>query len=208
MGSTASPPGLRISLRELMMLFAAVAIGIAALKLANLWWQILVTGFALLAFTASAIVAINDRGRRQAFAIGFVIAFAIYMGLLYSMRQYGGRSAIQATVNAEFDPEIGALPTTQLLRPLFEAIVEVWYVELATGKRLRQSELGSGAKTGFSRSGGMNTPSAYSVGQIEPQREPFMIIGHCLWALLFGYAGGHFARWVYFRRLREQNATA
>jgi hypothetical protein len=44
-------------------------------------------------------------------------------------------------------------------------------------------------------------------GQI-PDHEHFMALGHCLWALLLGYAGGHFARWVYLRRRREQNAAS
>jgi len=38
----------------------------------------------------------------------------------------------------------------------------------------------------------------------SPSRDTFMMVGHCWWALLLGYAGGHFARFVYWRRIREQ----
>jgi hypothetical protein len=38
----------------------------------------------------------------------------------------------------------------------------------------------------------------------SPPREIFMPIGHSWWTLILGYAGGHFARFVYWRRFREE----
>jgi peptidoglycan hydrolase-like protein with peptidoglycan-binding domain len=36
-----------------------------------------------------------------------------------------------------------------------------------------------------------------------PPREIFMPIGHCWWAILLGFVGGHFAQYVYWRRTRD-----
>jgi hypothetical protein len=36
-----------------------------------------------------------------------------------------------------------------------------------------------------------------------PPRNNFMLIGHIWWAILFGYVGGHVARFLYVRRNGE-----
>jgi hypothetical protein len=41
-----------------------------------------------------------------------------------------------------------------------------------------------------------------------PQLWYVLPIGHYWFALLFGYLGGHFARFVYVRRMKEQAAHA
>jgi hypothetical protein len=38
-----------------------------------------------------------------------------------------------------------------------------------------------------------------------PARTDFQKVGWCLWALLFGYAGGVFARFIYARRPNTLN---
>jgi hypothetical protein len=68
----------KFTIRELVGLTAFVAVGIAALKYANAYWLTAVSTAVWLAFIAAAIVAVVDRGERQAVAIGMVIAAAVF----------------------------------------------------------------------------------------------------------------------------------
>jgi hypothetical protein len=212
MTSATQPRGIRISLREFFALVAAVAVACAALKYANEYWLAVVSLVTLVAYVAATIVALVDRGPRQVAAVGFLATMSIYAALLYARRPEGAANTLPRS-HPEFDPYNGILPTTRLMRPLFEAMSANWYVDLATGKSLNESQLPSGA-TIVSYSGGGFAPGGVAapttgfthVGEI-PAREHFMPIAHCFWALLFGYIAAKFARWVYARRLREQDAV-
>jgi uncharacterized membrane protein YgcG len=194
-----SPPALRISLRELLTLVAIVAVGCVALKYANEYWVAVISFIMILAVMAAAIIALVDRGPRQASAIGCLSALAIYAALLYACKP-------------ELDPYDGTLPTTRLMRPLFEAMSTNWYFDLANRKEVNQSQLPSGATIHYGGGGGGGifgggvappTTGFSNIGE-KPSREHFMPIAHYLWALIFGYVAARFARWVYARRVREQ----
>ncbi|MBA3483191.1 MAG: hypothetical protein H0T51_15390 [Pirellulales bacterium] len=127
----------------------------------------------------------------------------MYLALVFSMRATGDTTGIMRTYNAELSPGDGWLPTTLAVRPVYNALREDWYAD-PSGTRLRRSDLPPAVlQAGTGRLGG-----GFSYLGEFPDGQSFMMIAHCLWAMLFGYAGGHFARWVYFRRLREHNATA
>jgi hypothetical protein len=202
MTTAAQPRGLRISLRELLLLFTALFTACAALRYANVYWLVIVTLITLVGFIATAVIALIDRGPRQALAIGFVMAVGIYMTLIFCMRVTGYTSAGSVrTDNAELDPEEGSFPTTLALRPLFVSIQERWYID-PSGTPIPRSQLPPAVIASPNNGGG------YVYDQERPNRQHFMLIGHCLWALLFGYAAAKFARWVYGRRLRESPSLA
>jgi hypothetical protein len=69
---------LRVSLRELLLLLGYIALACAALKYANGWWEAAISAVALLVLMASVVIALVDRGRRQAAAIGFAAFMGIY----------------------------------------------------------------------------------------------------------------------------------
>jgi hypothetical protein len=187
----------RMSLRELLAIFTAAAIGFIALRFADQLWLAAVWFLTLAAFIAATTYVLVDRGARQALAIGFVLGAGIYLGVLYSRRSTHGNSGWVKTSNAELDPYEGSLPTTLALRPLFQAITVNWYTDKSGNRVIRDQIPPQTLVGGLSRSG-------YSyVGEV-PRREDFMRIGHCLWALLFGYAAAKFSLWVYVRRVREQ----
>jgi hypothetical protein len=204
MTTAASPPGLRFSLREFFLSVAAVAVSCAALKYANESWLSTITFFMILATMAAAIIALVDRGPRQASATGFVVAVCIYVALL------NGRSS-------EFDPYEGTLPTSQLLRPLYAVMSNTWYIDQASGKRVASSDLPpesiivtsvSGGDAAFAAGvGGGMLVRGQRTGYVQWEtvsRAHFMRIAHLLWAILFGYVAAKFARWVYAHRLRER----
>jgi hypothetical protein len=190
---------LGISLRELLILFVAFAIGFTTLTYANSWWLGAVSGVTLLAFIGAVIVALVDRGPRQAFAIGFGVGIACYIPLFLLGR--------------ETDPFTGRLPTSQLLQPMFLAVREQSYTNVRTREIIKESQIpqdalveGQGGFPTYDRITG-SLPYFRRASSI-PALEHFMPIGHCLWALLIGYLGGHFARWAYVRRLRDQDLAS
>jgi hypothetical protein len=186
------PRRFRLSLRQILTLFAAMAAACAALKYANEWWRAFAAFTVLLAFVAAVIAAIVDRGPRQAFAIGAAVAIGVYMLLLYSMNQQIDNAANWRVSNPEFEPYDGILPTTRLLRTLHSGIVEVWNVNPQTGELIKKLPPQTYGGQGF-----RNTSSVFEV----PRRNEFAAVGHCLWALAFGYAGGTFGRYAHGRRL-------
>src|SRR2546423_8694566 len=108
----------RLSLREMLVVVALVALGIVSLKYANDFWLFLVLAITFGAIVGSVIVALVDRGRRQAFAIGFTVTAVGYACVLLN----SSNSLIKS--NPEFSFGFEQFPTTRLLRCLYTAIVK------------------------------------------------------------------------------------
>jgi hypothetical protein len=199
MSAAVTPRAFRLSLRELLLLFTAIFIGCAALKYANERWAAGAMSASILGFLIATILALVDRGSKQAFAIGFAVVVATYMGLLFAMGEFSGSPGMN---HPEFHPNEGQLPTTLALRPVYAAVVQDVYAETATGKRLVASQLPKDAVVDEQASTGFTTAPYYFAG-VRPLPGHFMTVGHKLWALLLAYVGGHFARFVYARRARD-----
>ncbi|HEX5103743.1 MAG TPA: hypothetical protein VFV87_08040 [Pirellulaceae bacterium] len=180
-----SPSFLRISLLELLLLLAAVAVGCAALKYAGEVWWIVLSSALLVGFLAAAVVAVVGRGPGQARAIGFVLCVMIYMPLIW---------AAPLDTSRELDPHAGRLPTTKLLGAIFESIVSRKQVDMATGQPVANSN------SGYSGAYPPTLGYSMTLTQESPDRGQFMAIGHLLWALLLGYLGSRLAVWVDGRR--------
>jgi hypothetical protein len=181
---------MQVSLREMLTIVAFVAIGTASLKVDGLLSSIFVA-LALLLCMAMAVMAVVDRGPRQAFAIGFVICALVYGTVVFASRA------------TEFQPHAGRLPTSQLLTPLYEAIVKRTWIDGISGKELPNYQpegSGDSAVVAANRLG-------ISLSAESPGRITFMSVGHILWALVFSYAGGKFGQFTYSRRVREFDKT-
>ncbi len=177
---------MQVSLRELFILVAFVAIGTASLRLAGPLASVFIA-LALLLCMAMAVAAAVDRGMRQAFATGFVLCTMAYAILLF------------ATHSTELQLHAGRLPTSKLLSPLFEEIVNRTWVDRFSGR-----ELPNYVPTRVDRlPGEMPTAAGVRVESETPDRMTFMIVGHILWASIFGYAGGKFAQFIYARRIAD-----
>jgi len=177
----------RVSLRMLLIFVAIMALAIVSLRYASVGWQMLVWTLTLVAFVAEAIVAVVDRGPRQAFAIGFTIALLVY-GIVLMLA-----APLDAPLshNPEFNPAVGRLLTTRLLHPLYAAVADVRWYNLQSGLLVPNDNSGlSGGESG----------SANITLSEWPDRGVFASIGHLWWAFLFGCCGGWFARRVYLRR--------
>jgi hypothetical protein len=169
-----SPSAVHLSLRELLLALAFVAVACAALKHAgDVWWALLSAAL-LLAFLAAAVVAVVGRGPGQARAIGFVLCVTIYIGL-----------TITGLLNH-------GLPTFALLNAAYPVVATTEWLDLKTGRVISEEqalnadlELSVGSR------------------QLPEQRD-FFAVGHLLWAVTLGYLGSRFAGWVYARRLQRE----
>jgi hypothetical protein len=189
----------QLSLRSLLVAVAFVALTIVSLRFASEAWWTLVLTIAAIALCAAMILAIVDRGERQAFAIGFVVAMLGYGLVLQSIPK---ESTFGSQGHQEFNPDVGRLPTTLLLRPIYHLIADIKLIDFSTGKPVANAAAQVGGGLG---GGGMGSAN-YSMSE-SPPREVFMKIGHAWWAILLGVCGGLFARWVYRRRTREPLAA-
>jgi len=171
----------RLSLRELLMLVALVALAIVSLKYASLTWQGFVLSLTLLAFVAAAIAAFVDRGSRQAFALGMVVTMTIYAALLPT-----------ATLGSQ-------LPTSYVLSMIRSGMLTRTYVDRQTGQPLPDYD-----PNNMTTPLGVNPRAFVRPRQITmPPSSQFKIIGHSWWSLLLGYVGGRFAQFLYVRRTGE-----
>jgi hypothetical protein len=111
----------RISLRQLLIFVAVVALAVASLKYASPLWQAIIGLVTLMAFFAAGILAIFERGPRQAFGIAMALVMLCY-GLLLVER-----------------PGLASqVPTNLLLIYAHNMINEVAWVNLHTGNIVPQ----------------------------------------------------------------------
>jgi len=186
----------QVSLRSLLVFVTLCALAIVSLRFASPGWQTAVSSIAFFAFWAAAIVAIVDRGPRQVFAIGMAVSMAAYGIVLYALPREG---APNLQYHTEFNPDTGRLPTTRLLAPIYQAIRDVRWYDMTTGRIV----------PGYDPATQANAPGAANMTASEwPSRETFCAIGQCWWAIVLGICGGWFARVVYLRRTRERDSLA
>jgi len=185
----------------MLVLVALVALAIVSLVYASPFLQAAVSLIAMLAGLAAVIRGFIDRGLRQAFAIGFAVAMLGYLFVVLN----GQKSVQGLSKNVEMDMDEGRLPTSLVLRYIYTGINTSGNYDFVTGELIPDSEMGNIKPTG--PYGAMQTATGHAVRWEErPPSTNFMPTGHLWWSLLFGYIGGHFGRFVYIRRIREQPA--
>jgi hypothetical protein len=195
----------RLSLREMLIFVALVALAIASLKYANDVFLALVAAVAMFALIVALIIAAVDRGPRQAFAIGVTLTMLAYGLILITGQRTSGSGGNVTSKNIEFDQWAGRLPTTRLLRYVHMAVQRNEWIDFRTGKVIPNYDPNIAVNPnkgggGFGGGGGRSGGAAF---RETPPRQIFMPIGHCWWALILGYAGGQFGRYIYARRQRE-----
>jgi hypothetical protein len=173
---------LRISIRELLTVIAVLALAMASLRIGGVLAQVMliIAGISVIAFGITAIVA---RDRRQTFAIGFLIPFALYAAIHF------------VSERNELDPyDPSALITTRSFRPLHDAFRTQTWTEPQTGEALSEFDLDPSIVPEVGP-GYIYTSQSGSAGSLteHPRRKTFMMVAHCLLASIAGYIGGRFA---------------
>ena len=196
----------RLSLREMLVLVAAVALVIVSMLNASPLWQSIVGVIAMLVVFAMLTAAIFDRGSRQAFAIAFVV-----VTLGYAVMVMNGAKQLRpngTTRNADLYGEGEAvLPTSIFLQWLNHRLDHSGFVYTDTSEKVPASEESNISQPGS----GNNAPNIAGrtvAWQQLPPLENFAPTGHYWWALLFGYVAARYAQFVHTRRIRQQPAAA
>jgi hypothetical protein len=178
----------RISLRELLILVAAVALAIVSLKTESTFLRGIIELLAMLALGLAVIAAILDRGRRQAIAIGAAVMMSGYAGLIL-VHNF-----------ADDDP----MPTTSLLISVHGWVAHSGWVDAAT-----REDVAIDGQSLTLHPNGANMFNGRPVEWVErPPLTDFLATAQCWLLLLLGYIGGHFARFVYIRRCKEMAPSA
>ncbi|WP_425396188.1 hypothetical protein [Aeoliella sp.] len=192
----------RISLRELLIGVALLAIACTLLKFASPLLAGIVTSISALVAAVMVVFAVLDRGRWQAFAIGFITWCSIY-GLLssqtssqlptHSITNWAHR---QVAVLHDYDFQAG-----EILGP---------YVGQLGEEATSESDAAANVQQAFPS--GLSTEADSVVLMSSkvpvPRYDEFAIVFEALWMLFFAYLGGKFAVWVYLRRMaRESEST-
>lgn len=163
-----------------------MGLGIAGLSTGGVVASIVIA-VAIVVTTAFAIVAFVGRELLRSFAIGFLVPVVIYSATLFWIG------------NSELNPYEGKLPTTKIIRPVFELIVKREYVDVTTGKLVPDYDPTANVGIGVGGFGGS------PVGVREtPDRTTFMSLAHVLLGMIFGYVGAKFAVWI---ERKQSNGT-
>lgn len=176
---------LQFTLRELLIVIAFAALGLAALTTGGIVLAATVS-LAVVVTMCLAIIAFVGRASRQAFAIGFLIPVVTYAAIVLAV----GKS--------ELDPNFALLPTSKLLRLIYSAIAKQTWIDGFTGKVI----------VGYDPTKVSSLPNGF--GYTSPTRlveslehGAFMTIGHLLIAMTLGYAGAKFAVLVHRRESKD-----
>jgi hypothetical protein len=145
---------------------------------------------------AAVVVGVVARGPRRAFAIGFV-GFAVGY-LLFVKQVTRPLPGIKLPNELVYALHNNELPTTVALRYLYHALAEYRAFDLTTFQEVLEFDPPEPyAGTIMTKTGPL---AIFPV----PPAKTFASVGHTWWALFLGYLGGQFARFVFLRRVKEQ----
>ncbi len=191
----------RISIRSLMVFVVVSAVGLAALRNANELWAGTMPLVALAAMGAALLGAVILRGRERCWWAGFAFFCGGYLAI-----------AVAPWLNDNFQPQLG---TTQLLdhvqRRMHSAVLPT-KADLAAAQVAREEALTEVANM-HRLVRNANDPARASADRklflldkriaaltSTPTRDQFHRVGHSLFALLAGLAGGSVATRFHARR--------
>lgn len=200
----------RLSILELLLLVGFAAVACASLLNASVLWVSIILSITCLCTLLLAILAICERGVRQAAALSSLAALFLY-GLLWTFEP--PMNEITDRISAQ-GPDGGVeykhyLPSTHLLNAAWDRVNGTYAINILTGEV--GERLSDDVVTFESGYMGPNLPPGWNfnntVRRAWPRPEHFVGIGHCLFAMALAYISGKLAAFIYLRRLvREQSA--
>jgi hypothetical protein len=162
---------MHFTVRQMLAMTAGAAAVCAGLVYSNQWAADTFITLYMFALFAATVAGVILRGEQRAYWLTFAAAAAAYGGLSI-LGRYGDTSRYFSLVrDGEIPSYLGELVTSRLL---------------AYSRDYIAAEGGSGPEFQHKR---------------EFERfMPYMVVGHSVFALLFGWAGGVFGRALYRRR--------
>jgi hypothetical protein len=201
---------LKFSLKDLLVFTALIAIACAALANAGIWWHSIVVTATITGMTALVLWGVLNPGPGRAFAMGWMLLAAGYLGLIFGpwTESQLGPSLITARGLAQLEystrgnnlspPVLQVSPQTDFS---FGSDLSLIY----SGSTITSGSVTSPpariwASTGTAVPAGV----AYYDPPIALTYTTFQSTGHWLLASLFGFGGAHLAAFLY--RARRKTA--
>jgi hypothetical protein len=186
--------GLGLSIKTMLLATATIALAIAGMVEASLWWASICLSFLFAMLMYSLLAAVCRRGSARTFWLGFAIVGWAYTALMYA---------------PGFDQLTGhRLITTKLLakaRPLFGKIEIPAYFSGPLADHVALSP-----DTAFNAlyEDQFSTPGGKTAAYRPPQWDFFQQAGHMLFAIWFAGVGGILARRMVLDRSAGSGAAA
>ena len=163
---------MKYSIRVLLIAVAFIGMALSGFKYGG-WLAWATTGLIAALFLAMVILVFVSRGAKRAAAIGFLVPFCAYVGIHYFSK------------HDESNIYDSRMPTTQLLRTVFDKIMVREYYDRDSDEILIDFDLEANRTAGPAR-------RRVSWNQI-PERHSFAVLGHAFMALILGGLGAAFA---------------
>jgi hypothetical protein len=192
---------MRYSILQLFCATTICALLCAALVRADPPFECLFFSVAQLAILTALLGAIGETGVQRAYWLGFFIASGAYLAFAHVADADG-------VVPRHNGPEF----TTQLLRLAFNKLHDRSYATSFSRQPGGFFSVPSETE-GIDPFGDSAAPFSGKLSLVIGSGQQivsdgtsisFMRIGHSAWALLFGWVGGHFTRFIYVRSRRQQ----
>ncbi len=210
----------QFSIRSLLMAVTIVAVGVAALLNANLWWEAGTWLVALSLLASGILLCIYRQGQQRAYWLGFVIFGGLYLGLVLItslVNQYHDmlptqllHLAYDKVIPLESKSEYAQPPGT--FAPATTAVTAYSYQVIATPQGpysspppatyvpppLPAAPPSTGTVPGLLAA---PTPAPWPAVAWVPNAAyvpvvKFISIGHSLWLLLAAAIGGKICQWI------------
>jgi hypothetical protein len=178
----------RFSLRTLLLLVGAASLALAAMRSANYVWASGVVTVTVLAFLASVVLAVTYRAERRSYWIGFAIC-----GIGYLLAVTGFASILAP----EFVMRLATTQSLVFLRDQFHSPMEHQYIEGGSGTPFPlRTVTPQPPQLPMLRSQVSKQLGNWADESYQTMAESFLLIGHSVWALIFGALGGMLARFA------------
>jgi hypothetical protein len=179
----------RFSLRTLLLFVVAASLALAAMRYANYAWASGVVTVTVLMLLASVTLAATCSGEVRLYWIGFAICGVGY--LLF----------VTGFANILAPELVMRLATTQsvaFLRDQFHSPSDYQYTEVIPNgySQMRQTVTPQPPKRPLLRSQVEKQLGNWADESYQTMAESFLLIGHCIWALIIAALGGALARFA------------
>ena len=168
------------SLRTMLLVVAVVAVGIVGLTTRNIWWASVITTLTWATIAAMIVGAIVCRGARRYFSIGFGVTAGCYLLI---------------TLSLMFEPFTRTMVTNRLIGVAWRSLDVPRPEEGSDPYRYSESSQHEDVEE-YAMLGYIVVGETGEMRQWARELRSFFIVGHCLWALLFGFLGALLANYL------------
>jgi len=173
----------RFTFRGLLVFTAFIALTLASMRFGG-WLANVTLSCIALWLSGLLIIALVDRARRRAYAIGFLVPVIVYGGI------HGSTNRDQLSTHDTF-----TLPTTRAFQRYYRSVAVTKWID-REGNETADFDPSSPWEPKPSE-GDWKSEAVSMTIRDKPDGPTFMLLGHSLLAITLGFLGSRFALYVY-----------